>query len=187
MVGKSGSEREFVIHPVLLGFPAFCAGGLTGLPALEGSRRQCSPASRPVLALIVAAVGIRPFSSPPTTRPRSDTPGSASARAAAHRADSMGFVRCWQTLSGEAKPQLRYCKRKGCIWRNPPYTAPLPVVMASEPALLSRGTCVRSTVHSRDPEAMHPRKGETPKSPPIGGFYEFSRRAENRLRLPGHV
>ena len=38
-------------------------------------------------------------------------------------------------------------------------------------------SCLRSTVQGRNPNASNPRKGKALKSPPIGCFSEFSRRA----------
>ena len=39
-------------------------------------------------------------------------------------------------------------------------------------------SCLRSTVQGRNPNASNPRKGKALKSPPIGCFSEFSRRAQ---------
>ena len=87
------------------------------------------------------------------------------------------IVRGSHGRSGEAKEPRRYCSVRGYIYRKPRTLREFQYSSLPEPALFSAGNCLRSAVQGRNSEASHHGKGKTLKSPPIGGFSEFSRRA----------
>ena len=80
--------------------------------------------------------------------------------------------------SGKAKPSRRYRQIRGYTCHQPRTIREFQDSRLSETAMLSAGSCPRSAAPGWNPAASHPRKGKTLKSPPIGRFSEFSRRAE---------
>jgi len=86
--------------------------------------------------------------------------------------------------SGKAKPSRRYRQIRGYTCHQPRTIREFQDSRLSETAMLSAGSCPRSAAPGWNPDASHPRKGKTLKSPPIGRFSEFSRRAD--FGLVGH-
>ena len=80
--------------------------------------------------------------------------------------------------SGKAKPPRRYRKIRGYS-HQPPYNPRIPAFKALRDCAAQQEAASDRPLKGWNPDASHPRKGKTLKSPPIGRFSEFSRRATN--------
>jgi len=149
-----------------------------GSAALEVSRRQCSTAFRPALALIAAAIGNRPFPPILTTAAVRHIGERKCAGSNSSAPTPIGWCACSHGAFREGQPTLKILLNKGLKSAvAPDAIRGFQYSRLSEPALLSAGYYLRSAGQGWNSEATHPRKGKTLKSPPIGGFSEFSRRA----------
>jgi hypothetical protein len=174
---NTGSEQESVGGPGLIGFPRFGADGLTRChgPGSEGSPMFTDPSA--ALALIGAADGIRPFPSMPTTAMGQHIWERKRGQQLSAPTQSDGAM-ARTGRSGKAKPPRRYRQIRGYRLPSALVQSANCSIQGSQRMRCSAGSCLRSAVQGWNPKASNPRKGKALKSPPIGGFSEFSRRAE---------
>ena len=168
-VSKRGSEQESVRPPGFIGFPGFGADGLT---KFHGPGSESSPMFTDLLAL--ACIDRRRRRKSPVSVHADDCHGPThqrtQARAAAQRANSIGWCDGLHGALRKAKPPRRYRQIRSYSLASVRTIREFQYSRLSETALLSAGSCLRSAVQGRNPRASNPRKGKSLKSPPIGGF-----------------